>query len=1145
MNMDQDVSKQGEVLSFIPPVIKTSDQLYLDSLEFDPALRKSWLNFFVTNFRVVLLLILMVSGAGLYAFLKLPRESNPEVKIAIASVVTVYPGASPADVEELVTKKVETSVASLKGIQKITSNSLNNLSSVIVEFDAKADLDDSIRSLRDKMNTVKSNLPADAKEPIVTEVSLDDQPILTLAMTGPYDGFTMREFAEKAKDELEKIPGIREVLIDGGNEKEFEIAFNPEKLLFYHLSTQQAAQAIAATNLAIPAGTFDSNIYQYSVRSDSKLYTPEAIAAVPITSSASGAIVTIGDVAEVSVHAIKKSTLSRLSIKGSVPRDAITLSLVKRTGASVIDTAKAARTTMDAVVATVGAGVHYDVSMDLAKQIEKDFNQLEHDFVLTLLLVFGILFVIVGLKEAFVAGLAIPLVFFATFVALLSFGISLNFLSLFSLILSLGLLVDDAIVVVSATKQYLKIGKFTPEEAVLLVLRDFKVVLTTTTLTTVWAFLPLLFATGIIGEYIKSIPITVSITLISSLFIALMINHPLAAVLERLRLTRPFFFIIEAGLLFLAAITLYSGGVAGYIVAALAAAAVIYLARWYEKGGKETLIANVALSRAEWQSDDLIKKKLISQTNHIGSSWSTRLMHGILHFDRFLPPYERSMRRILATKQSRRRTLLTVSALFILAVILPIAGVVRSEFFPKTDNEYVYIDISAPVGYKLAETNKIIRMVEEKLLPYKEIANFSSFIGRVSPVNANGKNSEHVGSIAITLKDKSERVQKSYDFADRLRDEIGVIPNAVLTVSSLSGGPPSGAAFQARISGDDLATLSKIVNELRPKLAAIPGVVDIDSSLKNSAPDYTFVLDPIKIAQNNLNSAYVGSVLRLAISGTEISTVLENNKEIKIMTRFDTKNIPDLAAIQNLQILNQLGQPVYLKDVATIQLKSAVDGITRIDQKRTILLSANTSSGTSAPLVLSAFQKNIAGYAFPTGYSIDYGGENEQNQESVLSIIRAMVIAMVLIVSTLIVQFNSFRKAFIVLITIPLALIGVFIGLAVFGVPLSFPGLIGILALFGIVVKNAIILVDKINLNLKSGIPFVEAIIDAGKSRLEAIFITSICTIFGILPITLSNETWTALGSAVIFGLMLSSFLTLFIVPTLFVTLMKPHDTQV
>ena len=291
--------------------------------------------------------------------------------------------------------------------------------------------------------------------------------------------------------------------------------------------------------------------------------------------------------------------------------------------------------------------------------------------------------------------------------------------------------------------------------------------------------------------------------------------------------------------------------------------------------------------------------------------------------------------------------------------------------------------------------------------------------------------------------------------------------------------------------------------------------------------------------QNNLNAATVGGALRLAVSGVELTKIIEGDKEVQLIATFDQDSIPDLAAIQNMQILNSQNQPVFLKDVATIQLEPAVDEITRIDQKRTVILTAGADSSTNGEAILAAFEKKIASYNMPAGYSITYGGENEQNADSVTSVLQAMLIALVLIVATLIIQFNSFRKAFIVLVPIPLALTGVFIGMAVFNVPLSFPGLIGVLALFGIVVKNAIILVDKINLNIRSGIPFEDAIADAGKSRLEAIFITSICTIIGILPVTLSNELWRSLGGAVIFGLTLSSFLTLYIVPAFYLSWVK------
>jgi HAE1 family hydrophobic/amphiphilic exporter-1 len=801
---------------------------------------------------------------------------------------------------------------------------------------------------------------------------------------------------------------------------------------------------------------------------------------------------------------------------------------------------------VDTAIASFPPGITYDVSLDFADLVRRDFDQLQHDFMLTVFLVVIILFLIVGLKEAFVAGMAIPLVFFATFGVLLQMGLTLNFLSSFSLILALGLLVDDAIVVVSATKQYLNTGKYTPEEAVLLVLNDFKWVLTTTTLATVWAFLPLLFATGIIGEYLKSIPITISITLLASLLIALMINHPLAAVLERIRLTRKFFFIIEALLIVFAGLMFYIGGIMPVIFGIIALAIEIWLIWWYERGGKPKLRSNAELMAREWKSDELIKQKLKQQGTREEHSFAGRLIHGVIHFNRFLPIYERSFRHYILNTKRRRWVISGVIALFIAAITLVGVGIVKTEFFPISDQDYIYVDVRLPVGTRLSETDTQTRTIEEKLLHYPDISNFATTIGRGSPndFGGTGTGSTNRSSITITLKDKKERSMKSYDLADVIRKDLTpyITPGMTIEVAVPAGGPPAGAAFQAQISGDDFDILSKTIADFRPILSTSPGAININTSQKDSVPEYTFTLDHARMEQNYLNAAYVGSVLRTAISGVELTKIVKDEKELKLMATFAPESIPNLASIQNLRILNMRKQPVFLKDVATIELKPAVDVITRIDQKRTIIISAGADATTNGQAILAEFQKRIADYNLPADYTITYGGENEQNAESVLSIIRAMLIALVLIISTLVIQFNSFRKAMIVLVPIPLALIGVFWGMAIFGVPLSFPALIGVLALFGIVVKNSIILVDKINLNIESGIPFEDAIADAGKARLEAIFITSIATIAGILPVTLSDEFWQALGSTMIFGLFLSSFLTLYIVPAIYLIWVKREE---
>lgn len=1119
---------------------KTSDHAYLEKLEFNPVLRKSWLNFFIVNFRVVILMIILLTGLGVYSFISLPRESSPEVKIPMAIVMTVYPGASPADIEELVTKKLETNISGVKDIDSITSQSSNSISMITVEFNSKANLDDSIRSLRDAVNNAKTSLPSDANDPLVKEISLDDSPIFTISLSGPYDGFVLWNAGDQIKSELEKIQGIREVKLSGGNEREFTVEYDPQKLALFNLSADQANAKIKAANLAIPSGNFDGQQYSYPVRADGRFFTAATLANTPIFHSADGAIIYLKDLATVKDSFIKKTIYSRLSSKGKPAAENVTLQVVKKTGGNIVQSISAARATIDQELKKLPAGITYDSTVDMSEQINKDFNQLTHDFILTIILVFAILFLIVGLKEALVAGLAVPLVFFATFGIMLWTGISLNFLSMFSLILSLGLLVDDAIVVVSATKQYMKVGKFTPEEAVLLVLHDFQGVLFTTTLTTVWAFLPLLMSTGIIGEFIKSIPITVSVTLISSLFIALMINHPLAAVLERVRLTRNFFFFLLFLVLALAIVLGIFAGIIGLVIAICLIAFDVLLFLWYLRGGHRQLRGAAELMEREWADDELIKEKLRVQSSHESDNFAHRLMHGIIHFDIFLPIYEKYLKMILVTAKTRRNTLLFVLTLFIAAVALPVTGVVKSQFFPPSDSTQINISIEGATGLKLAETDKIARLVEDRLYKYSEIENFTTIVGTGgSSEMVSGSNSSNAASITLKLSDEDSREIKAYELADKINSDLSNIQGATIKASAPAGGPPSGAAFEAHVSGEDLQTLDKVAKDLELILKTLPDVKQTDVSLKDSPADYTFVLDPARLELYDLNAAYVGSALRLAIAGTEVTTVISEGKEIKVLARFSPEKIPNLEAIQSLQILNTKNQPIFLKDVAKIELKPSVETITRIDQKRTVLLTATLKGGANSALTVSEFQNKIKAYEFPSGYEISFGGEAEQNTESVMSILRAMVVAFLLIVSTLIVQFNSFRKAAIVLVTIPLALIGVFFGLAVTGLSLSFPGLIGILALCGIVVKNAIILMDKINLNLRSGISFDDSIVDAGKSRLEAIFITSICTILGIIPITMSNETWRALGSVVICGLMLSSFLTLFIVPTMFKVFIK------
>jgi HAE1 family hydrophobic/amphiphilic exporter-1 len=1141
---------------------QTSDSLYLSQLEYKPKVGKTWLNFFIKNFRVTIMIVAGILLWGGISFYLMPLESMPEVKIPYGIVSVTLPGASPEDVEELVVKKIESKVANLSGVKQVNSSALNSFAMVSVEFHAEEDLTDAIRRLRDSVSTVKGDLPADASDPVVTEVSFSERPVWTLVVTGPYDNFTLKKYADLVKTEIEKLAGTSKVTISGGDTFEIRIVYDPDKLQMYGLSADMVNAVIKANNFSLPLGTIDVSNFEYTLRTDGKLADAKDVRNMPV-SSMNGQIVKLSDVAVVKEMAEQRDVFSKLSLNGNPPQNAVTLNVTKKTGSSIltlIDTGK--QKVEELKKNSLPKDLSVETTLDYSTTIREDFNRLWEDGLLTILLVTLILFLFVGLKEAFVAGLAVPLVFSCTFGLMRIFGITLNFLSLFSLILSLGLLVDDAIVVVQATKQYLKSGKFTPEEAVLLVFRDFKVLLFTTTLTTIWAFLPLLLATGIIGQFIRSIPITMSLTLASSFLIAIIINHPMAIILERFRVTRalfkPLFIFSAAASLFFLMMT--AAGqmnlIAGIFGTAVFAALFLGLLLWYRGSLKERLLLNEDLMLQERANPAKIKEKIYHHylaEDHEKTRWA-RFIGGIIKMDKFLPTYGKLLDSILKSKKRSLTILVIVAVIFAGAFYLPASGILKSEFMSPTDVVYLYVNIEGPPGLTTDRTKDVVSQVEKILLAEKSITSFEEIVGS-SGVNVSsalmtssaGGGQTNRAQFAVNfypLKDRpatgpDNKTEKSYEIAKRLRQEMEPITGAKITVVELSSGPPSGADFEARILGDDMKVLENEANKYKDILAQIPGVVNENISLTLSPGEFTIKLDPELMQLRGLTSTQVAGTLRMAFSGMEVTRIMQGGTEMSVRAEFDKTRIKTVDQLKTLSLINARGQVYQLGDIGQITLDSSLTSISHLDEKRVVVLTASVEKPQLPGDVLAKFQEMIKNSPLPEGYEIAYGGTTETNTESIYSILQAMLVAVVLIVATLVIQFNSFRKAILVLATIPLALTGVFYGLVLIGFTLSFPCLIGVCALFGIVVKNAVILVDKINLNLKVGIAYQAAIVDAAKSRLEAIFLTSICTIIGMIPITFASETWAGLGAALIFGLSTSTFLTLIVIPTLFNLLMK------
>lgn len=1135
----------------------SSESLYLDQLKFEEKDRHTWLTFFIDHFRVTGLIIAGLLALGIYSFNALPLESSPEVKIPFGIIVSGLPGASPSDIEELIVKKIEARVVNLSGVKQVSSNALNSIGTVSVEFRADEDIKESIRKLRDAVSTIKSELPEGAIDPTVSEVSFDNQPIWTIVVTGPYDSFNLRNFAKKVQTTLEKLPQVNKVQMSGGDIYEARVSVDPVKLANYKLSIDQLNGAIKASNFSLPLGTLSVSQFEYTVSADAKISTVKSLRDLPIA-VINGSTIRLSDVADVIEIARERTSYSQFSKEGQAPQTSVTLNITKKAGGSIIDLIDEGKRQIEIIKANeIPKNVLIETTLDVSQLIRRDFDQLKHDGFLTIILVSTIIFLFVGLKEAFVAGLAVPLVFCATFALMLKFGITLNFLSIFSLILSLGLLVDDAIVVVQATKQYLKTGKFTPEEAVLLVFHDFKILLTTTTLTTIWAFIPLLLATGIIGEFIRSIPITVSVTLAASYVIAIIINHPMAIILERFRITRFTFkiFVALAALMMLIGIlNIETSFILGVSLIAFGGVSLFAFIIWYRRGLKASLIENERLMIEELADDEKIKAKIQHHYQDESTSRSIwiRLITGVIKIDHILHRYGEMLYSLLESTKKSRALLIGSGLLFVIATALPISGLLKSEFLPPNDSEYLYVNIEGAKGLVLEKTRLVVNQISPILQKEPAIKSFSLVIG-AEGVNTQGDASggsdiiagglSNRAQFAINLQPYNERPvspavgerEKSYVFSARLRELLKPINGAKVTVVEVAGGPPAGSDFEARFSGEDLTKLQQIVNEYKKILSDIPGTENEKISVTPSAGDFTLRFDHQKMSERGIVAAQVMAALRLAQSGSSVSTIdIPGEDDLSVRTEFNTNAYTSVDDLLSMPLTSNRGQTFLLRDIATADLKPSVTSIQRIDEKRVIVLSSSVVKPYLPASVLTEFQLKLASKPLPSGYTVTFGGQNDTNTESIFSILRAMVVAMLLIIGTLVIQFNSYRKAVLVLATIPLAMSGVFIGFTVTGFTLSFPALIGVLALFGVVVKNAIIMVDKINLNLEVGIPYADAIVDAAKSRLEAILLTSMCTMIGMLPITISNEVWRGLGLALIFGLISSTFLTLFVIPVLF-----------
>ncbi len=999
-------------------------------------------------------LSLVLFGVG--SALTIQRESAPEVQVPVAIVTSTLSGASPEDVESLLVEELESAVANIDGIKKLTSTAREGVGTVVVEFDASADIQESIDKVKDEVDKVRGDLPEDATEPVVSEVNFADQPVVIAALTSDLPVTEFRKEAELLKERIEGVRGVSRAEVSGVREPEVRVVVRKEALTLHGLTLEAVVNALRANNVTFPVGSIEMGGVEYAVEFKGKLTDPSEVADVPIVTP-NGTVLTLADIATVAPGVEDYSTIARVSQNGSPATQAATLTVYKQRGSDITALSRDVTALLKRENGN-GTTLTTAITFDAGDQILRDLRQLSGTGLQTVGLVLLVLLVALGWREALIASLSIPLSFLTALMVMNATSNTINFISLFSLILSVGLLVDTAIVVVEAIHTNLK-KDGDKHAAVIQALAEYHYPLTSGNLTTIAVFAPLFTISGVTGEFIDSIPFTVIAVLVSSLAVSLGIIPLIATSLLRRR----------------------------------------------------------SVSTLEQRQEAYAEKV---------RAWYRRTIPLLLDY------------------RGRKRALLSgLTVLLIALMSAPAVGLIKVSFFPQGNVDFLYISIEEPQGTPLARTDLSARAVEEVLLTIPEIESFTTTVGAGSVFDESPESGPRYASVSVNL-DKDRERTSSLILTD-IEQALAGLPGIDARVQQPNEGPPTGAPVLITFFGDDMVELKGLAARAADTLREIEGTRTVEASGQDDATEFALRVDRRRAAELGLSPAQLAGTLRTAIFGTDATTIKRGGDEIDVVvtlnlnsawrTVYDTNRV-SLEALRDLPVQTPQGT-VLLGSVLSESLEASSDTIRREDEERIATVTANVREGANARDVSAEFEHRFLEEGpLPDGVRMKVGGETEDVDQSFRDTFRALGIGIVLILAVLVVQFNSYRQALIVLSTVPLSLIGVLLGLLLTREYLSFPSMLGFIALAGVVVNNAIILVDVWNRMRVDHpeLPLRTVVIEGAALRLRPIFLTTLTTIVGIAPLAFASDLWRPIAIAIIFGLSFAVVLTLVLVPALY-----------
>lgn len=1122
----------------------------------------------IQNRTTVFVLIAIITLSGISSYLSVPKEAFPEIVVPEIFVSTAYPGNSPTNMEKLVTRPLEKEINSISGIDEMTSTSVQGFSAIDIKFSFDVTPSEALRKVKDAVDKAKADpdfptdLPAD---PSIMEMNFSElMPVMNINLSGDYRLQDLKKYAEYLEDEIEGLPQISKVDIRGISDKEVEIQVDHLRAQAMQVSFNDISGAIAAENLTISGGDLLMDGVRRSVQVEGDFTSTQELENV-IIKAEGGDIVHLRDVAEVSFVEKERESYAR-----EYTRPVVSLDVVKRAGENLLEASSAINAIIgharqDVLPRNLGVSITNDQSDMTQTQLE----ELQNSIIFGVLLVVGVLLFFLGLRNALFVGVAIPLSMFMSFLILNALGVTFNTMVLFSLVLALGMLVDNGIVVVENVYRLMDEG-YSPYDAARYGVGEVAWPIVASTATTLAAFLPLAMWPGLIGEFMSYLPMTLIIVLGSSLFVALVINPVLTSVLMRVgeeSINRRRTHVVSA--------VLVAVGLAFLALGATGFGNILVLA------GVLTMLNTYALYPA------------------------TRMFQ-----NRFLPRLESAYERFLTYVLGGRRPWAfffgTVGTLFLSIVLM---GVLPPKvlFFPDNEPQYLNIFVSKPIGTDLESTNDVAKDVEMRVMevlnrdvfkrPNPDTGEEESFIvNSVIGTVGNGTSDPNEGPQLGPTPHKARIVVNFVKFQDRrglatgevlsaIRNELKGYPDAEVVVTKNSDGPPQGAPINLELTGDDydelLAASEDVLLYLRTKQYA--GVEELKIDVDKRKPQMPVEIDREKARTYGLSTRDIGLTLRTALFGREVGTYKVGEDDYPINVRFAEEYRHSSDALMNQKVIFRSQSDGQIKEVpisavATASRSTTFSAVKRKDMERVITITSNVLEGSNPTEIIANMEADMQeSLALPSNVRWAFTGQQEEQAKEMAFLSKALLIALFLIFLIIVSQFNSITTPFIIGFSVVFSLIGVLLGLVIFQMEfVIIMTMIGIISLAGVVVNNAIVLIDYTNLlrsrkreELGLGgdefsmeatkLPFEEvnrAIIEGGKTRLRPVLLTAITTVLGLLPLAIglnidfvglltqydpniyvggdNNVFWKPMSWAIIFGLTFATFLTLIIVPVMY-----------